>query len=141
MSALTSDLARRIAGHNAGQNAATARDRPCRLLVSNEFEGEPAAARAERRVGNETVSLAAAAAERYLKATLAEANQAFEYTHNIDRLYARLDQDVRTALASTLTPRVQQQLSDGGTAALVGEGPPVDGAARRSRWRVQAGSG
>ncbi len=84
---------------------------------------ELAHAAAERRMGNETVSLAAAAAERYLKATLAEANQAFEYTHNIDRLLARLDQDVRTALASALTPRVRQQLSDGGTVARYPGGP------------------
>jgi HEPN domain-containing protein len=78
---------------------------------------ELAGAAAERRMGNETVSLAAAAVERYLKATLAEANQAFEYTHNIDRLFGKLDQDVQAAIQSALTSRIRQQLSDGGTVA------------------------
>ena len=45
---LTSDLERRLAGHNAGQNIHTARARPWRQLVSIEFEGEKAAARFER---------------------------------------------------------------------------------------------
>jgi len=62
---------------------------------------ELARAAAERRMGNETVSLAAAAVERYFKATLAAANQAFEYTHNIDRLLGTLDQDVRGAVCAS----------------------------------------
>lgn len=89
----------------------------CRLQL------ELARAAAERGMGNETVSLAAAAAERYLKATLAEANLAFEYTHNIDRLFERLGQDVQSALESALAPRTRQQLSDGGTVARYPGGP------------------
>jgi len=84
---------------------------------------ELARAAAERRMGNETVSLAAAAVERYLKATLAAANQAFEYTHNIDRLLGKIDQEVRSAIESVLSARIRQQLSDGGTVARYPGGP------------------
>lgn len=84
---------------------------------------ELARAAAERGMGNETVSLAAAAAERYLKATLAQANEAFEYTHNIDRLFGKFAPDVQSALASAFTPRIRQQLSDGGTVARYPGGP------------------
>lgn len=45
---LTSDLARRLARHNAGLNVHTARDRPWRLLVAIEFIDLKTAARFER---------------------------------------------------------------------------------------------
>jgi HEPN domain-containing protein len=84
---------------------------------------ELARAAAERRMANETVSLAAAAIERYLKGTLAAANQAFDYTHNIERLFGELEQDVQDAIQAFLTPRVRQQLSDGGTVGRYPGGP------------------
>jgi HEPN domain-containing protein len=82
-----------------------------------------ARAASERRMANETVSLAAAAAERYLKATLAYANRSFEYTHNIDRLIGKVEEDVREAVEKALTARVRQQLTDGGTVARYPGGP------------------
>lgn len=45
---LTSDLARRLGGHNAGQNVHTVRARSWRLFVSLEFADEKTAARFER---------------------------------------------------------------------------------------------
>ena len=74
-------------------------------------------------MANETVSLAAAATERYLKATLAYANRTFEYTHNIDRLLGKVDEDVRVAVDLALPARVRQQLTDGGTVARYPGGP------------------
>lgn len=82
-----------------------------------------ARAASERRMANETVSLAAAAAERYLKATLAYANRSFEFTHNIDRLIGKVEEDVREAVDKALTARVRQQLTDGGTVARYPGGP------------------
>jgi HEPN domain-containing protein len=82
-----------------------------------------ARAASERRMANETVSLAAAAAERYLKATLAYANRSFEYTHNIDRLIGKVEENVREAVEKALTARVRQQLTDGGTVARYPGGP------------------
>ena len=82
-----------------------------------------ARAASERRMTNETVSLAAAATERYLKAILAYANQTFEYTHNIDRLLGKVDEDVREAVDLALPARVRQQLTDGGTVARYPGGP------------------
>jgi len=82
-----------------------------------------ARAASERRMANETVSLAAAATERYLKAALAYANRTFEYTHNIDRLLSRVDDDVREAVDRVLPARVRQQLTDGGTVARYPGGP------------------
>ena len=82
-----------------------------------------ARAACDRRMSNETVSLAAAAAERYLKATLAYVNRPFEYTHNIDRLLGKVDEDVREAVEKVLPTRVRQQLTDGGTVARYPGGP------------------
>jgi len=82
-----------------------------------------ARAASERRMTNETVSLAAAAAERFLKATLAYANRTFEYTHNIDRLLGKVDEDVREAVDRALPARVRQQLTDGGAVARYPGGP------------------
>ena len=45
---LTSNLARRLACHNAAQNTHTAKLRPWRVLVALEFEHEETAARFER---------------------------------------------------------------------------------------------
>jgi predicted GIY-YIG superfamily endonuclease len=45
---VTSDMKTRLAGHNAGQNTDTARDRPWRLIVAIEFAAEQAALRFER---------------------------------------------------------------------------------------------
>ena len=45
---LTSDVARRLEWHNAGQNAHTAKNRPWRVLVSLEFNDEGIARRFER---------------------------------------------------------------------------------------------
>jgi HEPN domain-containing protein len=77
----------------------------------------------ERRMFNEAVALAAAATERFLKATLTAASRAFAFTHNIDRLLAGQEDDVREAIAGILTPRLRQQLTDGGTVARYPGGP------------------
>jgi predicted GIY-YIG superfamily endonuclease len=45
---LTADLSRRLAGHNAGQNTHTARDRAWSVVVVIEFSTEEAAVRFER---------------------------------------------------------------------------------------------
>ena len=45
---LTSDLAQRLAWHNAGQNVHTARDRPWDVIVSIQFKTEASARRFER---------------------------------------------------------------------------------------------
>jgi predicted GIY-YIG superfamily endonuclease len=45
---LTSDLATRLRWHNSGQSGHTARERPWRIIVSLEFESEPAARSFER---------------------------------------------------------------------------------------------
>jgi putative endonuclease len=45
---LTSNVARRLAWHNAGQNVHTARNRPWNLVVSMEFATEHAAFRFEQ---------------------------------------------------------------------------------------------
>ena len=45
---LTSDVAARLAAHNAGHSAHTARYRPWQLVVSVEFADENSAARFER---------------------------------------------------------------------------------------------
>ena len=45
---LTSNLEKRLACHNAGQNVQTVADRPWRILVSIQFSNEPAAIRFER---------------------------------------------------------------------------------------------
>jgi predicted GIY-YIG superfamily endonuclease len=45
---LTANLPRRIAGHNAGQNTQTARNRPRTVVVVIEFSTEDAAVRFER---------------------------------------------------------------------------------------------
>jgi len=45
---LTSDVARRLDWHNAGQNSHTAHNRPWRVVVSFEFPTEQAAYRFER---------------------------------------------------------------------------------------------
>ena len=45
---LTSDLAKRLRGHNAGQNADTAADRPWCVIVSIEFATEAGARNFER---------------------------------------------------------------------------------------------
>lgn len=45
---LTSDVARRLAWHNAGQNVHTAANRPWQVVVSLEFTTEDAARRFER---------------------------------------------------------------------------------------------
>ena len=92
-------------------------------VATAERQLDLARAASERRMANETVSLAAAATERYLKATLAYANRTFEYTHNIDRLLAKVDDDVRVAVDLTLPARVRQQLTDGGTVARYPGGP------------------
>lgn len=72
---------------------------------------------------NEAVALAAAAVERYLRAVLVGQNTAFEYTHNIDRLLTRQPDDVRQAVTEVLSPRLRQQLTDGGTVARYPGGP------------------
>ena len=45
---ITSDVARRLIWHNAGQNVHTARDRPWSLVVSMEFSTQLTAYRFER---------------------------------------------------------------------------------------------
>ena len=45
---LTSDVAKRLAWHNAGQNVHTARDRPWSLVVTMEFATDRAAYHFER---------------------------------------------------------------------------------------------
>jgi putative endonuclease len=45
---LTSDVAKRLRWHNAGQNVHTVRDRPWSIVVSMEFASEQAAYRFER---------------------------------------------------------------------------------------------
>jgi len=45
---LTSDVERRLAAHNTGQNRSTARQKPWEVLVTIEFLAEPAAIRFER---------------------------------------------------------------------------------------------
>jgi predicted GIY-YIG superfamily endonuclease len=45
---LTSDVQRRLAAHNAGQNRSTARQKPWEVIVTIEFRTEPAALRFER---------------------------------------------------------------------------------------------
>jgi predicted GIY-YIG superfamily endonuclease len=45
---LSSDVPRRLAAHNAGQNRSTSRQKPWEVVVSIEFRTEPAAARFER---------------------------------------------------------------------------------------------
>jgi predicted GIY-YIG superfamily endonuclease len=45
---LTSDVAKRLRWHNAGQNVHTVRDRPWSIVVSMEFAAEQAAYRFER---------------------------------------------------------------------------------------------
>jgi predicted GIY-YIG superfamily endonuclease len=45
---LTADLATRLRWHNSGQNVHTVRERPRRVIVSLEFESEPAARKFER---------------------------------------------------------------------------------------------
>jgi putative endonuclease len=45
---LTSDLQKRLACHNAGQNVQTIEDRPWSILVSIQFTNEAAAIRFER---------------------------------------------------------------------------------------------
>jgi putative endonuclease len=45
---LTSDVAKRLEWHNAGQNVHTARNRPWRVVVSLEFDNQLTAARFER---------------------------------------------------------------------------------------------
>jgi HEPN domain-containing protein len=77
----------------------------------------------ERAMWNEAVALAAAAVERYLKAVLVAQNTAFAYTHNIDRLLSLQPERVGHALSEVLTPRVRQQLTDGGTVARYPGGP------------------
>ena len=77
----------------------------------------------ERGMWNEAVALAAAAVERYLKAVLIGQNTAFEYTHNIDRLLTRQPDDLRQAVTHVLSPRMRQQLTDGGTVARYPSGP------------------
>ena len=77
----------------------------------------------ERQMWNDAVALSAGATERLLKATLTLANQPFEYTHNFDRLLAKQESDIREALANILTPRLRQQLTDGGTVARYPGGP------------------
>ncbi|MCX6546180.1 MAG: HEPN domain-containing protein [Acidobacteria bacterium] len=77
----------------------------------------------ERRMWNEAVALSAGATERLLKAVLTSANQAFVYTHNFDRLLETQESDIREALANILTPRLRQQLTDGGTIARYPGGP------------------
>jgi HEPN domain-containing protein len=77
----------------------------------------------DRQLWNEAVALSAAATERLLKAMLTSTNQPFEYTHNIDRLIAKQDDDIREALADILTPRIRQQLTDGGTIGRYPGGP------------------
>jgi len=77
----------------------------------------------ERGMWNECVALAAAAVERYLKATLVAENAAFEYTHNIDRLLSRQPERLHLPLSTALPPRMRQQLTDGGTVARYPGGP------------------
>jgi HEPN domain-containing protein len=84
---------------------------------------ELAAMAFDRQMWNEVVALSAAATERLLKAMLTLANQPFEYTHNFDRLVAKQEDDIGKALASILTPRLRQQLTDGGTVARYPGGP------------------
>jgi HEPN domain-containing protein len=84
---------------------------------------ELAATAFDRQMWNEAVALSAAATERLLKAVLTSANQPFEYTHNVDRLFAKQDDGIREALTSILTPRLRQQLTDGGTIARYPGGP------------------
>lgn len=45
---VTSELARRIESHNAGQNVSTAADRPWRLHVSFHFDSDDVATRFEK---------------------------------------------------------------------------------------------
>jgi putative endonuclease len=45
---LTSDFAKRLAAHNAGQNVSTARARPWRAVTVTEFDSEASAAKFEK---------------------------------------------------------------------------------------------
>ena len=45
---LTSNVQRRLAAHNAGQNRSTVRQRPWEVIVTVEFRSEAAASRFER---------------------------------------------------------------------------------------------
>lgn len=92
-------------------------------IVAADRQLELATTALDRRMWNEGVALAAAATERYLKATLVAQNTPFEYTHNIDRLLARQPEDVRHGLEEVLTTRLRQQLTDGGTVARYPGGP------------------
>lgn len=92
-------------------------------VAAGDRQLELARAAFERGMWNEAVALSAAAVERYLKAVLVARNTAFEYTHNIDRLLARQPDPVRQDLSAALSPRVRQQLTDGGTVARYPGGP------------------